>query len=85
MARQRQTFIAETSGSETMTRHSKAIGTFLGTLLLAAGLSLGLGAQPALAVGDVVVPPAGSFTLPEGVRPTRIALPSALPTISPLI
>ena len=37
MARQRQTFIAETSGSETMTRHSKSIGTFLGPLLLAAG------------------------------------------------
>lgn len=45
MARQRQTFIAETSGSETMTRHSKATGAFLGTLLLAGGLNLGLGAK----------------------------------------
>ena len=50
-----------------MTRHSKAIGTFLGTLLLAAGLTLGLGAPPALG-GDVDVPSSGSFTLPDGEK-----------------
>lgn len=51
-----------------MTRHGKAIGTFLGTLLLAAGLTLGIGAPPALG-GDVDVPTGGAtFTLPDGER-----------------
>ncbi len=85
MARQRQTFIAETSGSETMTRYSKSIGTFLGTLLLAAGLTLGLGAPPALGgdvdVGPVDLPPGESLTI---TYDTELDDPLTPPTLTPV-